>query len=382
MIPTDLLEPADGCRGERLRRDHAPDESADLTARSGLRLEIAGAGMVTALGSGARETIGALDRGERRIVQTRLVDLRGDRIRGAFALPVRDDLTGAARAELLALPALTECLDSASPMTGPTALFVCAPLPWGSFGANFAPVVAPARDDWTALTGTIAAHLEAHGLRPCSKRPVLIRRGHAAGVLALCHIQKLFERGEAAQAVIVGVDSHGERATLERLDLAGLLKSRRSPGGFVPGEAAAVLCVRPATDDRRGRLVCGIGIDQESEEPSTARGLTSAVSKSLAGQRDAARSLAIVAIDLNGERQRAKEWSFAATRTLWRMRAVPDIRHPADRLGDTGAATVPLFVGLLAHGAKCPGSALAIASSRDGLRGVVRMDPTAASRTG
>lgn len=378
MIATELLGHDERGPADRTHHDPKIDEAAVLAAPSGIALEIAGAGMVTALGSGARETIAALDRGERRIVQTRLVDLRGDRIRGAFALPVGDELTGAARAELLALPALTECLDSASPMTGPTALFVCAPLPWGSFGADFEPAIAPGRDDWTALTRTIAAHLEAHGLRRCSKRPVLIRRGHAAGVLALCHIQKLFERGEATQAVIVGVDTHGDRATLERLDLAGLLKSRRSPGGFVPGEAAAVLCVRPATDDRRGRLVCGIGIDQESEEPSTARGLTSAVSKSLAGQRDAARSLAIVAIDLNGERQRAKEWSFAATRTLWRMRAVPDIRHPADHLGDTGAATVPLFVGLLTHGANCPGSALAIASSRDGLRGAVLMNPTAA----
>jgi 3-oxoacyl-[acyl-carrier-protein] synthase-1 len=367
-------------------------------------LEIAGTGMVTALGASTRETIAALDRGERRTTQTHLVDLRGDRITGAFALPVRHDLTGAARAELLVLQALTECLDAldaldsldrgasvrgataldrGASVRARTALFVCAPLPWGAFAEDFAPVVAPVRDDWAPLTRAIATHLENRGHRGCSERPCRLHRGHAAGVFALCHIQRLFERGEATQAVIVGIDTHGDRATLERLDLAGLLKSRRSPGGFVPGEAAAVVCVRPvgrgegepgpATDAARW-VVRGLGTATERERSSTALGLTLAVGEALSSWGGAAASVATVAIDLNGERERAKEWSFAATRTLWRERATPEVIHPADRLGDVGAATVPLLLALPAGGANRAGPALVVASSRGGLRGAVALE--------
>ena len=340
-------------------------------------LLVAGVGMVTALGRTTAETIAALDRGERRAAQTRLVDARGDRIVGSFALPVRGDLVGVARAALLAFPALAECIESMRPFCGVTAIFLCVPLPWGSFAADLAPMIAPVCDSFPAVVDALARELEARGgCCPAALRFV-IARGHAAGALAMEQAAALFERGEAAQALIVGIDTHGERATLERFGLTGALKSRGSPRGFLPGEASAVLCLRPTSEKPCGVLVCGVGLGEEGETPSTARGLTSAVSQSIARWGGGARSIATVAIDLNGERERAKEWSFAATRTLWRERATPLLIHPADRLGDVGAASLPLLVGLLARGAKRPGPALAVASSRDGLRAGVVLDGVA-----
>jgi 3-oxoacyl-[acyl-carrier-protein] synthase-1 len=334
-------------------------------------LLVAGVGMVTPLGASTRETIAALARGQRSAARTPLVDVRGDRIVGAFALPLCDDLAGAARAERLAFPALTECIASLEPACGATAIFLCAPTPWDSFAVHFAPVIPPVRDDWPAVVDALANELEARDMRSPAALRFLIARGHASGGLALERAAALFERGEAAQALIVGIDSHGDRATLERLGLTGALKSRASPGGFVPGEAAAVLCVRPAAAGSTGVLVRGVGLDEESDTPSMARGLTSAVSQAIARWGGAARSLGKAAIDLNGERWRAKEWSFAATRTLWRDRATPMLFHPATQLGDVGAASVPLLVGLLARGPGPPGPALLVASSRDGLRAAV-----------
>jgi 3-oxoacyl-[acyl-carrier-protein] synthase-1 len=337
-------------------------------------LLVAGVGMVTAIGGTARATIAALGRGERRAAQTPLVDLGGDRIVGSFVMPVRAEHEGAARASLLAFPALVECIEAAPPAAGPSALFLCAPLSWGSFAAEFAPLLAPVREEWPAVVDAIAAEIEARGARVPPSLRFVLARGHAAGVLALEQAAALFERGEAAQAWIVGLDAHGERATLERLALTGALKSRRAPGGFVPGEAAAVLCVRPASAGAAGVVVRGLGVANERDTPSTARALTLAVSRSIETWGGEAASIATMAIDLNGERERAKEWSFAATRTLWRERAAPALLHPADQLGDVGAATVPLLVGLLASGQKRPGAALAVASSMDGLRGAVVMD--------
>jgi 3-oxoacyl-[acyl-carrier-protein] synthase-1 len=87
-----------------------------------------------------------------------------------------------------------------------------------------------------------------------------------------------------------------------------------------------------------------------------------------------------VAIDLNGQRERSKEWCFAAMRTAYRARTAPVLLHPADRLGDVGAATTPLLVGLLASHRARRGAALAVASSTDGLRGAVTMEMAASRR--
>jgi len=366
-------------------------------------LLVAGVGMVTALGSTTRETITALDRGERHMARTNLVDVRGDRIVGSFALPVRAELSGIARAGLLAFPAIAECMDFMQPAggvvrtihegpaedvartihedsaeaprsPGRAAVFLCAPLPRGSFAREYEPVLAPAFDDWPSVVEELAAEIEARGAHVPAALRFVLARGHAAGGIALQRAAALLEAGEAQEAFIVGLDAHGERATLERFSLAGVLKSRRSPSGFTPGEAAAVLCVRRAAEGAMGVRVAGIGVDEESETPSTARGLTSAISQSIASWGGAARSITTTAIDLNGERDRAKEWTFAATRTLWRDRATPVLLHPAGNLGDVGAASIPLLIGLLARGGMRPGPALAVASSRDGLRAGVVLD--------
>jgi hypothetical protein len=144
-------------------------------------------------------------------------------------------------------------------------------------------VLAPVCDDWLAIVDALAADIEAQGACVPQSLRVLIQRGHASGVLALRRAAELFTGGEASQALIVGLDTHGDRATLERLDLLCELRSRRSPGGFVPGEAAAVLCVRPAKEGDLGAIVRGLGVEVEREKPSTACALTSAVAQAMQG---------------------------------------------------------------------------------------------------
>lgn len=339
-------------------------------------IEVAGVGMVTAIGEDTRATLAALEAGTRRMGDVAIVDLAGDRMAGAFAMPVHAALEGGARCVALAWSALRECLAEAGPCDGRTALFVCAPLPWAPIPDVFAPVLAPVRDEWSALVDALAEEAEIRGLRVPSALRVLVARGHAGGVLALQRAAALFARGEASQALIVGLDAHGERATLERLDVLGMLKSNRSLDGFTPGEAAAVLCVRPAAAGARGVLVRGLGLEVECERPSTARALTSAVAHAIEEWGGETKRIGTVAIDLNGERERAKEWSFAAMRTIYREHAAPTLVHPADRMGDVGAASVPLLVGLLARRLKesRTASALAVASSVDSLRGAVVLD--------
>jgi 3-oxoacyl-[acyl-carrier-protein] synthase-1 len=333
-------------------------------------MHVAGIGMVTAIGDDTHNTIVALAAGARRVRKVQLMDLAGDRIAGAFAFAVHPEHEGAARASVLAWPALVECLDELGPARGPTALIVCTPLPWDALMAQETSLEPPRRDAWPAVVDALANEVETRGVSVPDALRVVVRRGHASGVLALQTAAEMFARDEATQAVIVGLDTHGERATLERLDRMGLLKSRRSPRGFMPGEASAVVCVRPAKERGRGPVVRALGLDVEPEIPSPTGPLTSAVAQALDAWGGDPATLGAVAIDLNGEPSRAKEWCCAATQTIYRKHATPVLLHPADRLGDIGAASVPLLLGLLAS-AKTTGPGLVVASSRDGLRGAV-----------
>lgn len=335
-------------------------------------LSVAGVGMSTSIGTTARETLAALLAGRRNATALSLVDLRGDRVVGCFALPVSPELCGLQRALALVRPALEECLSEAGGSSGPTALFLCTPVTWGGFAEAFVPVLGPLPEPWPALVDVLVDDLRGCGIGVPVGMRVLLPHGHAAGALALRRACELFERGEAAQALIVGVDAHGDRATLERLDLLGVLRSRRSPGGFVPGEAAVVLCIRPALDPPAGPgLVQGLGLAHEAEVPSAARALTGAIRDAMTEWSGTPAAVGMVAIDLNGERARAREWTFAAMRTLHREGAVPVLIHPADRLGDVGAATLPLLLGVLSRCPRDDSAALVVASSMHGLRGAV-----------
>ena len=331
-------------------------------------LHVGGIGMVTAVGDDTNNTIVALAAGARRIRRAQLVDLAGDRITGAFAFPVRAEHEGCARASVLAWPALVECLDELGPPGGVTALIVCTPLPWGARSGKEASPTACALDSWALVVDALASEIEARGTKVPDALRILVRRGHAGGILALRTAAQLFERGQAAQAVIVGLDTHGEPATLEHLDRLGLLRSRRSPNGFLPGEAAAVVCVRPASGRERGPSIRGLGIEVETTAPPTARSMTAAIAQAIGAWGGDAAGIGAVAIDLNGEAERQREWCAAATATIYEKHATPVLLHPADRLGDIGAASVPLLVGLVVS-AQTPGPALVVTSSRDGLRG-------------
>jgi 3-oxoacyl-[acyl-carrier-protein] synthase I len=331
-------------------------------------LHVAGIGMVTAIGDDTHNTIVALAAGARRVRRAQLCDLAGERISGAFAFPVRSEHEGFARASVLAWPALVECLEELTPTRGPTALIACTPLPWGPRSGPGAAPGTPPHDNWPLVLDALANEIETRGSPVPEELRILIRRGHAGGFLALRAAAQLFERGEAAQAVIVGLDTHGEPATLEHLDRMGLLKSRRTPHGFLPGEAAAVLCVRPGAGRERGPVLRSIAVEVETAAPSTPRAMTAAVEQAIASWGGEAASIGAVAIDLNGEADRQREWCHAATTTIYKKQATPVLLHPADRLGDIGAASVPLLVGVVVS-AQTPGPALVVASSRDGLRG-------------
>jgi 3-oxoacyl-[acyl-carrier-protein] synthase-1 len=179
-----------------------------------------------------------------------------------------------------------------------------------------------------------------------------------------------------------GVDSYLEAETLEWLDENRQLMSARNRSGFPPGEAAG-FCLLGSSDwaGRMGLAPLGriaavnIAVEQNTMKGQgicIGDGLSSAIASATAGLKLPEQRINTIYCDLNGERYRVEEYTFAALRNYAAFVSVHDTVHPADCWGDVGASSGPLYACLaVASGqrgyAKGP-RALLFASSECGYR--------------
>ena len=192
----------------------------------------------------------------------------------------------------------------------------------------------------------------------------------------------LLKQGQCGYCVVGGVDSWLDLETLKWLDEARRLKSKGTVDAFVPGEAAAfvVLELRSTAEKRKKEpyAECGaVGLAEEkntiwADTPCTAEGLSQCVRAVLAALDKAGKTPDIALCDLNGESYRSTEWAYATTKAFRDGKKAPSLVHPADCMGDVGAAIGGVLVGLAAFAMKkqlAPWTtALVWASSDDGAR--------------
>lgn len=228
-----------------------------------------------------------------------------------------------------------------------------------------------------AATGVLARLLERGGLEGLAVREA--RAGGAAGFFAsLREAGVRIGAGELAFCIVGGADTYFLDRRLEALDQAWRLRTLRNPDGFLPGEAAVVLLLAsPRWLASAGMVpLCtlgevGLGREPEAilgDRASSGVGLSSAIEAALGGGGPPA----WVLCDLNGEAYRAFEWGLVQARLGPLLGDVRRITHPADCLGDVGAATGPLLVACAAHafsrGDRPQGPTLLWASAEDGTR--------------
>lgn len=188
-------------------------------------------------------------------------------------------------------------------------------------------------------------------LRSSLRKPirslVVAREGRAAGLVALHRAARDLLRGEVTTAIVGGVDSLIRTPALERLDRDGILRSAGRPQGVIPGEAAAFVIVETpkAAQARQSptlAVLMATATGEEptagGEEPNQAVGLTG-VLRDVCESAGGLERPPLVLCDLNGDRYRATEWGLAAVRTLGRLHGDAFLDHPADRIGDPGAAS-------------------------------------------
>ncbi|MEN3332479.1 MAG: 3-oxoacyl-[acyl-carrier-protein] synthase [Blastocatellia bacterium] len=253
-------------------------------------------------------------------------------------LELLDDCFGLERLESLAIPAARECMqdyaDRFSRLRLP-ALALSLPK-WG---------------DWSS-TSTISAFLnnfeQGVGITFDAQRRKVFFGDRCSGMVALKTAFEWISRGEADFCLVGGVDSYIEAERLEEIDAAKRLHSSSNPHGFIPGEAAAFILIGRhdlrSRSDRSPQVIfraCAIEVEPHpfgSGQPCLAQGLTNSC-------REALSAMAIheqidwILCDMNGEPEWANEWAYAYIRSREKYVDPLNIWHPADCIGDVGAAT-------------------------------------------
>lgn len=243
----------------------------------------------------------------------------------------------------LAIPSLTEVLETADLKRTDleqTALYLAIPqIDESTFNIGLAANFVPELCKRTGLTSFLSTKIN--------------QMGHT-GVFA--HINDAIDKLESSVAqfcIVGGVDSYLLENRLEFMDKSWRLRSDRTVDGFIPGEASIMLMLETEAHAKaRGALVLAkitaIGEGQEenlfsSEKTSSGSGLTDAI-RGILNQTSPNNSFQSVYSSLNGESYYHFEWGLQLVRLNSAFENMNEILHPAEYVGDVGAATGSLLI--------------------------------------
>ena len=182
-----------------------------------------------------------------------------------------------------------------------------------------------------------------------ASRTQVFNMGHAGVFYALQMAIRDLVNGKYNYAIIGAVDTYLDEITLEWLQDMKRIKTDDNNKGFIPGEAAGFLVLeRQETATRRGiKSLARLQAPSTATEPNSiyhddpcqGQGLSTCIQNTFSVLEDGGRQTGLVVCDLNGERYRSLEWGLALPRSLSNVQVDIHVVHPADCMGDTGAAS-------------------------------------------
>lgn len=304
------------------------------------RLAVIGCGLLTGVGLDAPASCAAMRSGIDNFTETHFFDEAGEPI-VASTVPLPGDHRGREKLVHLAAAAIRESLSGVGAAAERIPLLLCTADPGR-----------PGRIE--GLDDRLLADIQAElGLR-FHARSAVIAGGRTGGVAAIAAAAKIVAAEALPGAVVAGVDSFVTHLTLSAYLTRGRLLTRRNSNGFIPGEAAGAIFLGPAAGAGTPRLeVAGIGFGREtatldSEAPLRAEGLVAAIRAALAEARLEMSAIDYRIADLNGEQYGFREAALAMTRLVRAPKERFDLWHPADTIGETGAAVVPAIIAVAA----------------------------------
>ena len=311
-------------------------------ARPSTEVAALDAGLVTAVGLGLEATCAAIRCAIDAFADTAFIDDAGEWVVGA-QVPLDPPVRGVERLAKLLAPASRRCLGSADEPPESIPLFVGVSEP-----------ERPGRrvDQDRLLFPLLAAEL-GHAL---DGRSEIVPGGRIAGALALVRALELLRSGGARFAVVAGVDCFLSSPAIARYEEERRLLTKANSDGFIPGEAASAVLLGPPAATGPWLRVASVGFGSEpapigSENPLRADGLTEAVKRALAAAGLRFRDLDCRISTLNGEQYWFKEAALTEARCLRDRSERIAFWHPADCVGEIGAASVPcgMAVAFVAH---------------------------------
>lgn len=300
-------------------------------------VNIIGAGMVTAVGLSAAATTAALRAGVDGFAETQFVGPGDEWLIGA-AVPLPRAWIGVKRLAHLAAGAIVDALDGQLYAVADMQIILCL--------AEEDHPGTPIRDA-QAFGGQVLSYA---GL-PAATKLHLVRHGRPSGIVALERVRRMFQRGEAEQAIIVGVDTLLTAPSISHYLRCERLLCKGVANGFIPGEAAAAILCQAGPP--RHFALGGLGLTREQaylynpdEAPLRGEAMAQAYRDAMdgAGYTDFGH-MDFRITDLTGEAYFFKQSALAMQRTMRLHRDVTPVWSPTDCIGNVGAAVVPLMVG-------------------------------------
>ncbi|HEX9749806.1 MAG TPA: hypothetical protein VGB22_00750 [candidate division Zixibacteria bacterium] len=317
-------------------------------------------GMVTAIGLDAPSSCAAIRSGITGHTETRFL-YDGDFIVGC-PVPWAEPVRGVERLRQMTVSSIRECADGFARLDPKkTALLIC-----------LAEADRPGRFD--GLDATFADSVHAALGWPRHPDSAVINDGRVGGVRALERARALVASRRATHCIVAGADTMLAADTLTAASAAHRLQTVENSDGFIPGEAAAAVLIGiPA--DKTCHLECrGVGYGEEratrdSGEPLRGEGMVAALRAALADSSVALNSLDYRITDLSGTQYGFKEATLALDRLLRDRKEEFDLWHPAECIGEVGAAFIPCALGVALTAARkgyAPGPGLLCHCAADG----------------
>ncbi len=348
---------------ERLEFETLLRRSPLCVVRTMTSVTVSACGMTSAVGLTAPSACAALRGRLSNFQETRFVARDGEWILGAEA-PLPQSSRGVSRLVQLLVPALRECIDAAEMEPTDIPILLC-----------LAEQDRPGRVP--GLEEAISKRLfqEIGELHEASR---FYADGGVGGAVALRDAKALIEDGAPA-VIIAGVDSYLSAGTLRAFEAEDRLMTATNSNGFFPGEAGAAVLLTPGDGELR---IVGMGFGAEkgsihSDEPLKGHGIAQAMKQALDEAGLIYEEISYRLADLSGEQYYFREAALGQLR-LWRGKGDPEqIWHPADGMGETGAAIIPICLGVALTAARkryAPGPiALLHAAHDDGRRAAIVM---------
>jgi 3-oxoacyl-[acyl-carrier-protein] synthase-1 len=293
---------------------------------------VVGVGAVSPFGFDVRQTTFGIRANKVAPRPSELRDRHGHRFGTLRALGFAEDVYGAERAVALAARALREAArDAGIGEEEPLRVFL-------SVAERERPLPESEKDALAAVK-LLPRVQAASGQRIDGAASEVLRLGHAGFAVAL--ERAIAALGSGGPIAVGGVDTYHHPDTMTWLDRERRVLSELTHNGFVPSEAAAFVIIAPSKGDKpvhaRFTFVTA-GVEQlPPDEPRIATLMTELLRRG--AESMGSKHVPWVLTDLNHERHRTKEWTFATVRNHDRVVSGETLeQHLGQLAGDVGAA--------------------------------------------